>query len=379
VILPGMAGVSAQLDLTFDNVAVDYDSIVDITFEVDENMHDYACVVIRGIPVRAVNDYIGTNVLLIVSSGAQFRHDFEGTVESVEPVSRAREGVVNGSPFQTAKIHCYGNSYRMRGKRSRVWENVSLQGMASTLAGNYGFSSCSIAPKRSIPRFVQENESDWEAIVRYASLYGFKVNLHGTHLHVYDPMAALSRSRSLHKLTTTERGKANVPGKVTSFQADVGRHAVDGIHKDATVHVMTDSGRRFTVSSSGVQGLPPGEFPHHMNHTVDTYAEAKAIIDSEARREYDYVGSVSCIGVAGAFPGGVVDLDRYRSGLDGFWYVSSVKHSIHSGSFSSALTIKRFAEKPLSLTSTQAYVKPPVSIIKNGRWEASKYLRTHYA
>jgi len=372
MIVPGTTGVSAKLDLTFDQVAVDYDSIVDIQLQADENLHDYACVTINGIPTRAVNDYVGVNVRFIVSTGANYVHEFFGTVDFVEPVSSASGGLVNGSPFQTAKVHCYGNSYRMRGKTSKVWEHTTLDQMANKLAHRYGFSSSVIKPKRSIPRFVQESESDWEALVRYASVYGYKVTLNGTHLHIYDPLAAMARFRSFHRLSTADVDKVDSPGKVYKFEAMVGRAAVDGIHKDACVTVMDPSGRQYDLTTSKVRGTSGGKFTVRENHVVDSYAEGRAIIDAATRSAYDFQATVECLGVAGAYPGGVVDLTGYRSDLDGLWYVSSVKHSVHSGSFTSILEIKKFAEMPLSFTATQPYSKPPSSVISKGEWVSSR-------
>lgn len=368
------AGVDASLDLTINGVAVNYDSIVNLTFEVTESLHDYACVEMSGIPTRAITDYQGAVVKFVANTGPKFRHEFYGSIEVVEPVAVSRDGFVNGFPFQGAKLHCYGNSYRMRGKKSRVWESITVQDMAEEMADTYGFSLDVPKVLLSSTRHVQQAESDWATLVRYCGIHGLRVNVHGTHMHIYDPMKALSRNRSLHRLAY--KGINAHPGKIVEFKGHFGRDASDGTYYDVVVPVMGPV--EYEVRSSEVLGTSGSQFDKRVVDAVDSYAEAKRIIHAEARDSYDWHADVEVDGLAGCYPGGIVDVADYRGEFDGFWYVKSVKHTINTNAFFSNLKLSRNVSEPLRSTATSAYRTPPVAVLRNGVWKSSKKKVTIY-
>ena len=368
------AGVDASLDLTINGVAVNYDSIVNLNFEVTESLHDYACVEIAGIPTRAITDYQGASVRFVAQTGPKFKHEFYGVIHVVEPVAVARHGLVNGFPFQGAKLHCFGTSHRMRGKKSKVWEKATVMDMAESLADTYGFSLAVPNVKLAATRYVQTAESDWSAIVNYSAMHGLRVNVHGTHMHIYDPMKALSRNRSLHKLA--HRGIKAHPGKIVEFKGRFGREAADGTYYDVVVPVMGQA--EFAARSSDVLGTSGAQFDTQVLDAVDSYAEARRIIQAEARDHYDWHADVEVDGLAGCYPGGIVDVSDYGGEFDGFWYVKSVKHNINTNVFATHLSLSRNVSEPLRSSTTAAYQPPPPVEMKNGVWKASKKKVTVY-
>jgi len=382
MIIPTFSGVRAELDITFDNVPVNYRNIVSIEFEVDENMHDYACVTLKGIPTRALDDYQGVNTYFKLSSGAKYVHEFVGTVEFIVPTSLAREGLMNGSPFQSAELRCYGASYRMRGAVSKVWNLTSLDEMAISMGRKYGFSVDAPRMPLVYDKYLQSAESDWDALVKYSSMHGMRVNLHGTHLHVYDPVMALGRQRSLHKLNTSGRtGLSNTPGKIVEFHPVVGSGASDGVYENTIVTVLNDAGEEYDVSSQdvlGTSGQP--RFTRREPHLAHSLREAKASVYSSAANRYDFSASVKCLGLAGAYPGGVVDVDRYNAVVDGYWYVKGVRHLINSSIFSSSLTLMKNRNRGLSEgDSVTPYVDPPLPDLVDNTWVASIRRFNRYA
>lgn len=374
MIIPGFAGVSATLDITIDNRSVNYSSITQIDFEVDEDMHDMCTIEIKGIPARAVSEYHQAPTRVTMSNGAKYVHDFTGTIEKILPVSNTIEGTVNGSPFQSAKLVCFGASYAMRAKKSRLWEGYSVHEMATEMAKEYGFSVSAIQVRPSYPRYLQTAESDWAALVNFCHMHGLRVNLHGTHLHVYDPQLAAVRARSYHVLTTLSTSSFKViPGKITNFKGSLGRSASDGVYENTVVSVFEDHDVQYDVSTAEIRGTTESpRFEERLGHIVDSYAEAKAIINSRLTESYDYHATVDCLGLPGCYPGGVVTVDEYRSDVDGEWYVKGVSHSIHSSAFTTTLKLAKNVEVPLSDRPVAPYRTPPPSILYKGEWAAAK-------
>lgn len=378
MITKSRSGVGAALDLTVGDVEFDYNSIVRLEVDLEDNMHDYASLEVAGLPPRAVTEYRGAPVRFLIDSGGSYSHEFVGRVEHVAPVSEASGGLVNGSPFGAATIHCYGASYAMRGDKSRVWERVSLAEMATSMADSYDFSVDVPETKLIKERFVQETESDWQALVRYAGEYGFRVTSHGAHLHVHNPRTAAHRNISFHKLTpvqTMPDGAIPSPGKIISFSGDFARESIDGEYKDAVVGVLSDD-RTYDVRTSEVRGLEvdPLRAPieERLAANVDSYAEARALIRRTHADRYDYRADVLCVGLAGCLPGGIVALDRYNASYDGLWYVHKVRHVVVDQQFTTQLSIVTNSGDRFEDGIVTDFTSPPNSVYKLGRWVSSK-------
>lgn len=371
-------GVSASIDVTISDRAVKYDSIVNIEIDLAENLHDYMCLSIAGIPPRAITDYYGAPVYMKVSYGAKYKHEFYGTIEEVEPISKTRDGYLNGSAFQQAKLHCYGPSYRMRSHNTKVWDQVSLPDMAERMADDYGFS-LDVPNKRTIyKRFAQTGESDWQALVRFCKDHGYRVNVHGTHMHIYDPANALGRVNSFHKVRTVgESGPRNAPGKLMEMHGHFGRDARDGSVYDTVVPVLADNGDSFTVRAGELTGETAASYDAYQLDAVDTYAEAENIVRATTNDYYDYTATMTCLGLAGAVPGGIIELDKMRGNFDGNWYIKSVKHTVNTSAFITELEVSRNV-KDFSVTNTTPFTTPPRAVLR-GDWTARKQTVREYA
>lgn len=362
---PGV--VSPRYDITINGAEVRYQALNSIELFLEENHHDMLKIKMNGIPTRAVTEYRNAGVLLNMDTGAGYTESFEGYIEKVKPVGKVSGGLMNNSPFQQATLVCLGTSYNMRGPKNEVWDGYKLQDVAQVMAKRHSLSLDVPGDKLLYNRLLQREESDWQFLVRYAQMMGYSVTCHGTHLHIFDPYKSADRGISYNKLLTTKATRMNLrphPGMIQEFSGEFKEDHADGIYKDTVVTVMQEDGTQYDVSTREVKGLTKqARFQNKLSHSVDSFEEAKRVIDIESKKHYDYEAEVTVVGMLGVKPGGVVDLDNYAAEYDGLWYVSKVHHMLGaSGAFLTTLGIKRNIESELvAATNVQNLTRIPRS------------------
>lgn len=375
MILASSYGLSPSFDLTIGGASVDYQTINSITMEMESNKHDLVTFEMAGLPTRAVTDYRTKPVLLTFNTGPGYSEQFVGYIVEVCPHAVTDVGgYMNGSPFHTATIKCIGASYIMRGAKSARWETSTIENVAKDFARKYGFSLDVPRIPITWPVIIQNNESDWQFLVRYAGLLGLQVSAHNTHIHIYDPFQAVERQVSFNRLIVANASVAPVPGKISDFRGSFADRQSNGLYKNTTVTVHQDDGLVFDVSSQDVfkvSGRPVIE--ERLTSSVDSYAEAEFALKSQSKNEYDYQATVTVGGLAGCQPGGVVDLQKYNAEYDGLWFVEAVKHTLTSGAFITELSIKRNTVSELDKsTSAARFQTPPVPVFDGVSWKSSK-------
>lgn len=368
-------GASASIQMEVNGASFDYNSISRVEIVLEENSHDMLIVSVSGIAARAVLDYIDVPVMFKLASSVSNSYEFYGYIVDVRPVSVTSAGLVNNSPFQKAELYCMGASYNMRGATSRNWDRYSLSGIATELAEKYGFS----VDVPSLPVYhrnlTQSDESDWQFLTRYASSLGFSVAAHGTHLHVYDPYAAVSRRISYAPLLTLRKMQgrpASIPGQIVEFDASFSTRHPDGLYKDTVVSVLDAEGKAYDVSTTDVQnGNIEGEalYVNRRSMVLDSFAEAERAIEAVNKEDYDHYATVLVTGLPGCRPGGTVFVDNYNDPrMDGLWYVQSVKHTAHSSAYMTELSIARNTNSQLVPTGAPAFQPPSDSVLKGREW-----------
>lgn len=369
-------GVSPTYSVVIDNVPVNYMSIDRIEVELGESTHDLAIVSMGGIPPSAITEYYGAPVYISIKFANHFFHEFCGYVDIVIPNSDTASGLHNNSPFQSAKIMCMGTSYDMRGSTSHNWEGMSLTAIASEMSASYGFS----LDVPSIPAFnsslFQSNESDWQFLVRQCKNLGYEINVHGTHMHVYDPHDAASRGTSFHQLSTLKDLQVSpipVPGQIMHFGGNFSHNNPDGSYSITSVSVIDDSGTAYEVTTSDVYGTTDTPLYRDVRKdVVDSYGEAERRVSAVRKETYDYEIDVTVIGIAGCVPGGVVDIGSHGSQFEGLWYVREVRHTLHSDAFYTDLKLARNKTNVLTQSPVPSFQAPPDPYFANGKWRASK-------
>lgn len=377
-------GLSPTVEVTIGNASVDYSAINRIELTLEENCHDMLVFELAGIPPRAITDYYGRPVRVVFSTGGNFYQTFHGYVEDVRPKAFTGFGLMNKSPFQEARIVCMGASYSMRGSRSKTWVGYKLSDIAREMAAKYGFSLDVPSDSRVHEGILQTNESDWQFLSRYATMLGYSLTAHNTHMHLYDPYAALSRQISYHILPTLNKTRGKVtpsPGQIIEFSGSFANRHIDGYYKDSILTVVNDDNTVFDVTTNTLEDAQTREsrFKNRVAEHVHNFSSAEKRIDAISKQDYDYYADVTVLGLAGCLPGGIVNVDNYNGKFDGFWYVQGVKHIIHSNTFYTELRIAKNLNSELAPTNTQKYTYPPTPRYTQNGWIADTRTVNEYS
>lgn len=379
MILKKAHGLSPDLSIAIDGVEVDRRSIYGLELLYEESKHDFALIKMAGLPPDAATEYQNAGVRIVLSTGALYTTTFCGYVTEVHTNSQSAKGLMNNSPLQEATLVCLGASYNMRGSRSKVWNYHSLSDVARSLAARYAFSLETPLYTYSYASISQTDESDWQFLCRYAKQLGYEVNVHGTDMHVYDPYAALSRGVSynyLNTLLSTRGNPTSRPGQILEFSGDFGERFPDGKYKNTVVTVTTDDNRLYDVTSRDIGAVTNGgpRYSDRIPDHADSYAEAVNAIDQHRKRsaKYDLAASARVTGVANCKPGGVVEVSGFNGEFDGFWYVSSVRHHVHTDAYYSDLSLLRNKDSQLLESGVQGVGTASTPIYTNGAWAAKR-------
>lgn len=371
--------LSPKVSFSLNGVEVNYHHINQVTLDLAENKHDVLTFIMAGIPHKAITDYEGAAVRFTISSGQGRTQSFNGYVLYVEPEHAIDAPLVSGSAFYTAKIVCFGASVAMKTVRQRVFENTTIYRLGQEIAKNYKFSIDVLKDEFVIPRAVQASESDWEFLRKVCDKYGYSFSVHGTHLHIWDPFKAIGRRPSYEILTPVTAISTAVPGSILKLKGSFGTLTVDGSSYRYQLTSVDNAGTMFNNADSdsitawsGIQESP--KFSTIISESSTSVAEAQKIIGAKRRRKFPYNVSAEVMAGAGIVPGGIVELAGYRSGIDGLWYVRSVRHNIGGTTYTTELEISKDKNTSslFAVPPTQLAELPPDPVFVNESWQSSK-------
>jgi hypothetical protein len=379
MIIKNSTGTTPSIELTIGNVEVDYISVQKIELNLKENEHDLLSIQMSGLPVQALTDYIKAPVKYTMVRGASQSHEFVGEIAQVVPHSKTRSGSVNNSPIQSATINCMGASYRMRGVTSKVWGDVTLPHIATTLAKKYQFSLDVPNDKYVYRHLSQVDKSDWAFLNQVCDIAGYSMTLHGTHLHIWDPYKATGRQISFHKLSTvkTMGGDPNpVPGAILSFTGSFESYTPS----EYVTSVLDVQGNISTVSTNqlnesfglGKEFVSP--YPSRTAITAMSVEEALVGLRGVSRNVNPFYAKMEVVGLVGVLPGGLVEVDKYDAGIDGLWYVSGANHQLGgAGGLKTDLHLLRDStnEEPPIIYNTQRFKEPATAVFRDDKWASS--------
>lgn len=366
-------GLSPTIEVLVGDAPVDYEAMMSITLDYTTDNHDLCKIVLAGIPANSVTDYIGKSIRVKADTGISYVTTFYGTIEQVMPTHTSRAGKVNNNLLQEATLVCLGVSYAMRGSSSRSWRNYSLEDMARFFCNKYNLSLDIPSDPLIFPNMMQSLESDWNVLVRYCNSMGYCVTVHGTHMHIFDPHKAVGRSVSYHNLNTpTRTGFKPTPGQIIMFDARFTRQAADGVTIDAVATVHTDTGQVYDLRTSDIlRKDTQAIYSNPLSVTVENYDQGERLIRAAHRTTYDYEATSVVVGVLGALPGGIVNLNRYDGEFDGLWYIDGVSHFIRTDEFTTTLSLRKSREDTLVDQDADAYTPPPVPVAIDNVWKTS--------
>jgi len=378
--------LSPSVDITFGGVYVDYARIVQVELELGENQHDLLRVVMAGIPQMAVTDYINAPVSLTWFQDSM-GHSFKGYVVFVDPEYKNSQGSVHESPFQLTTLYCLGASFDMQAKVTRSWESPTIMSIVKELAEKYQYSYSVPEDDFKYVRLVQSEESDWEFLVRVSHDMGYVVTIHGTHIHVFDRYKAIGRQISFHLLETFNSSKDLKvrPGRILTFNGSFGQVTPRSTSNDEVITSLDSAGTLVTTETvgreSGLGKALPARFRDQLAVNLVSANYAEALLEARTRNKFPFEATLELTGTAGIKPGGVVDIQKFKSNFDGLWYVSKVCHTLTFDKFFSEVTVLRdsTSEEPFKTHYVTSVGEVPPSTIRNNYWCAESLLGEVYA
>jgi hypothetical protein len=375
--------LSPEVEISIPGVGFDYMAIKRLTLELSENKHDALKILVTGINPRRVIEFLNTPVDVKWSHN-DLSHRFVGYITHIDPEHQARQGLVRGSPLQISTVYCLGASFDMKQKRNNVWDDVTLDVVVREIAQRYRYSVATPRDDFVFHRIVQGGESDWELLSRLCSQLGYSLTIHGTHIHIFDRYKALSRDTSLTSLTVPGRRSGAIqPGQIMSFNASLGYLTPEGNVNEETLSVLDNQGK-INVLTSGKPGGTlgkklPGLFTDELSHTSLSVSDARRELQNRQRSKYPFTAHVEATGTIGVVPGGLVDVQDFDSQFDGLWYVTDVSHVLTRDKYYTDLSIiKDSLNGTPRRTGTTRANRPPTSVLRPNKWQASTQKVTVY-
>ena len=369
--------LSPKTYVSINGVEVNYRSIQTMSLHLSTNKHDVLIITMAGIPPKAITDYIDAAVEMGVSSGQGRRQDFRGYVLYVEPESDSRGALVNSSPFQVAKIVCFGASLSLMGKKQRIWDGVGIKDIASELCSNYHLSLDVIDDGFVLPRLAQAGESDWAFLVRICEKYGYSVTVHGTHMHIWDPYKAIGRRPSFERLIPLISVAKPRPGGILKLEGSFGYLTPDGYSTEFEMSIVDNTGASTKLLSSYLDTTWSGttlrsKFHSALVESAQTVEEGEKLMEAKRKNTFPFTARAQVSAGAGIVPGGIVEISGYNASFEGLWYVTDVEHIIGGTTYYTNLTLGK------DFNTTTTYVIPPVELAQkapdakfvSGEWRA---------
>lgn len=378
--------LSPTTKVSINGVSIDYNSIMEFSIHLTENEHDYAEILIAGVPADSVTTFFNAAVYLMIDSGIGRQQEFFGYVTGVEPISTTRRGLVNKSYIQEFRIQCLGASMLMKALNSRVWDFPTLDNIVSEITSTYKISASYPLDTFKPTRLTQSNESDWAFLRRVVHRYGYTMSMHGSHLHIWDRFKALRRLPSYHTLITPNVLVDEHPGTIIKFQSQMGQISSKG-DDNRLVNTTLDQHGNIVESSSLTSALKDTRavssslFQTPTKEVYQSAEEADRALESQQKGRSLYKAAVDVNAGAGIVPGGMVAIVGYDSEFDGIWYVSNVVHKMGSSMYITELEIHKNnnrSEEEDTVT-LNVFKTPPTTILENGVWVANERRVEQYA
>lgn len=378
---------SPVVNMLIDGVDVDYTAINSVQIMSAENEHDYAELHVTGLIPKFVIDYINRPVYINIEYSPTQSTEFYGYVAFVEPQAITRRGLINKSPIQSAIISCFGASYDMKSKKTRSWENTTLQQIATEIATTYKYSCQVPANSFIFPRLVQSHESDIEFLIKVCTSIGYKVSCSNAHIHIYDPFKAVSRNMPYAELTTMAESVANTkfaPGRVMEFTGTFGSNTPHGTSNNYVIETLDNNGKVLSYAtakeSMGLGKALESRFTDSVPLNTSSLEVAKAYGSGKVRNRVPFHANAIVTGIPEILVGSVVTLNKYNSKFDGFWVVSKVSHKVTRANYITELSLVRDATNegdPIAVTGS-SYVFPQSPVLVNEVWTSKTRKMSYY-
>lgn len=381
---PGAPDVSVMIS----GVSVDYTTISSVTVDISEHAHDVAILHFNGILPTGITDYVGAPVHISIATNPATVCSFYGYVAYTNPISHTRKGLVNNSPFQEARVVCFGASYDMKAQKNRAWESINIPTLVNYFADTYKYSYSVPDDSFTWSRLVQTKQSDWAFLSSTVQALGYGMTINGTHIHVYDPYKAIARQLPYVELKTirgSEGSPQYYPGAVIEFSGTFGDVTPEGSSNKFEYVGIDNSGTVVKVDTdemwSALGERVGNRFVDQITINTTSVDMLTKLAKAHKKKTYPYNATALVTGVAEAMPGSVARLDNYDSNFDGYWLVRGVKHTVTRSNFITELKLSTDStsqSQPI-VSPSSAYEQPPAPRLRpDDRWESSREYNNVY-
>jgi hypothetical protein len=365
--------------MSVDSVPFNQTSVQRIEITSSENKHDMAIVEIVGVSSTYVLAYIDKAVVINIGILGNKNTTFYGYVSHIDGTSVSHEGTTNNSPFQILRMVCFGTSHKLRGKTNRIWENVSLKDIVSTIASKNRFAYSIPTDKYRFSRLAQVETSDWKFIVQTCQSIGYSVLASNSHIHIWDKAKAIGRQMSY---TTLKGGQAlkidyrPFPGAIIEFSPVLGKISPTGSSNTTQVSYADERGILVNVSNSDINGnaflgsdIPPFA-SDSLAMNVQTFDAVERALKSARSFSPPYSCNALLYGEPSIAAGGIVNVEGYGSNFDGFWYVNSVTQQLSTDRLLTSVSLEKDGDNDAlpPFPKVQRYQIAPEPVLLNQRW-----------
>jgi hypothetical protein len=378
--------LSPEITILIDGVSVNYQAIYGAELILEENKHDFLVLNMTGVPPERLLEYIDAPIYFVLNSGTGRVNTFTGYVSNIEPVNSSSGGFVNGSPFQEVRVYCIGTSYLMKGTKSARWSPPTLKHVVQTLAKRYELSADIPVDSYSLNDISQIAESDWAFLVKVVDRYGYKVTIHGTHIHVWDIYGATGRVTSYHDLVAPSVFAGAQPGTILSFTGTFGSLSASGGASATSTSFLDNQGRTLHVSSKDLRNdsylgtKRVSDFEDFISVSASSFQEAQREVARVEKDDMPFDADVVVAAGGGILPGGIVSIMNYGTEFDGRWYVKYVRHEVHQNHYITHLRLCKDGvyEANLNRATVSRLTSAPEPKVIERQWVATRRRITEY-
>lgn len=379
MIVTNLSPLGISWDFAIHNSPFDLNTIQKISVMFAENQHDVAYIDVLSVPASYLANYINKPMSLSLSIRGGNGCNFYGYVSHVEGTSTTNQGTTNNVPFQNLRLVCIGSSNILRGLKTIVWENVTLENIVEEIASKHrlGYS----IPKSDyvFKRLVQAEESHWQLLVKACRQLAYEVTLTNSHIHIWERKKAPARQPSYSILRgplSQKKDYTPKPGDIIQFDATLGTPNVAEQSGGKEITYVDEKGVLVSVTSSQINGGAVFGSPIESTlntqfaANVDSFDKAAKYLESRIRESRPYIAEAVVYGEPSVRPGGLVFIEGYGGDFNGYWYVQSVSHDLVSESLTSTLKLMKdgsFDNLP-KFPVVQRYTEPPLPILINNKW-----------
>jgi phage protein D len=217
-----------------------------------------------------------------------------------------------------------------REEKTRAWEHVSLEGVASEIAGQNNITCVYDAPAVMYQRKDQRNESDLGFLSRLADEAGLRLKAAERRIILFDGKAYDAKSPALTYL----------PGDVSAWNFSSQAHEVFSACK---VDYFDPSAKQMLSYTFAPEGGPETGQTLKINKRVEDLAAAETLAMAELRKRNreEITGGFDSIGDPRLFASNTVMMDGFGV-FTGTYFVEKVVHAYSkSGGYRTSVELKR--------------------------------------